>query len=217
MPKPILTTRVHIYPLSRLVNAPASKWERLIESIEEGKLRAFSYYLPMREGVVLFCARDGKGFDTILADLIRRAREMGGVRGDEIAVDNEAAFRVFVETFYPKIGKFKRDCLREGQDGVAFQGILLLGAPHFIATDRDGQTRYVFLLSAKWSRRDLKAYLALLSVVVEKQYNGTAKQIWCMDLKSGKTIPFTASTRVRNQCADSAKHYARLASVMASE
>jgi hypothetical protein len=61
---------VHIYPLSRLVHAPASRWESLLKSIEEGRFQAFSHYLPLREAVVLFCNKAGRGQDQIVSDTL---------------------------------------------------------------------------------------------------------------------------------------------------
>ena len=217
MVKNVFKTYIHIYPLSRLVNAPAASWEKLIKLIEDGKEKAFGYYLPMREAVVLYCAKDGNGFDAILAEMLNRARAMGGSRGQQIADDNEVAFRTFVENFYPKIGKYKRDLLRDAQNGIAYEGITLLGAPHFVAQDKAGRTRYVFLYAANWSPQQLKTYLQLLIHIVDKKYSGAADQIWCMDLKRRKTITFSGSTRLSARCVDAAKHYARLARIMTSE
>ena len=114
---------IHIYPLSRLVNAPATGWEKLLDQIEEGKRNAFAYYLPMREAVVRYCAKSGKNFDSILADMIRRAEQMPSSRHQNITGDNEAAFRSFVSDFYPRITKYKRDLLRDAQSGVAYEGV----------------------------------------------------------------------------------------------
>lgn len=211
------TPTVHIYPFSKLVNAPAAGWEKLIDQIEEGKNKAFAYYLPMREAVVLFCLKSGEDFDKVLGQLVRRAHEMGGVRGKKIAADNKAAFRMFVEEFYPRIAKFKKNSLHDVQVGVEFEGIMLTGAPHFIAEDQDGNTRFIFLHAAKWSDEQVKIYLQLLSVIIEKKYGGAAEQIWCMSLKNGKTIKFKGSARVLSRCADAAKHYARLAQLLTSD
>lgn len=208
---------IHVYPLSRLVNAPAASWEKFINQIEEGKEKAFGYYLPMREAVVRFCARNAKGFDGILSEMIRRAQGMGGSRGQRIADDNESAFKTFVEEFYPKIGKYKRDLLRDVQDGVVYEGITVLGAPHFVVQDQDEKTRYVFLHAANWSPQQLKTYLQLLAMIVQKKYGGTADQLWCMDLRKGITVKFVGSARLSSHCSDAARHYARLAKIMTSE
>src|SRR5690349_7658750 len=104
---------VHIYPLSRLVHAPAAKWEQLLKSIEEGKSRAFGYYLPLREAVILFCAKGGNNREQIVNDMVARARQMGGSKGARVARDNEEAFRVFEKDFFPRVRQYKRDFLRD--------------------------------------------------------------------------------------------------------
>jgi len=50
---------VHIYTLSRLVHAPAGRWERKIDEIEKGRDKAYAYYQPMREAVIAYCAAKG--------------------------------------------------------------------------------------------------------------------------------------------------------------
>ena len=205
---------IHIYTLSRLVHAPAAGWEKLIAQIEAGRQKAYAYYLPMREAVVRFCAGGGEDFEDILAGVKRRAEEMGGVRGPKVASDNEKAFVSFVEDFYPKITKFKHSLLHDTQSGVTLEGVALLGAPHFVVADQKGQTRYVFLYAAKWKPADLKSYLHLLATIVEERHEGVSSQIWCMDLKTGRTIKFKRTARLSSRCAAAAKHYARVAGLI---
>jgi hypothetical protein len=80
--------------------------------------------------------------------------------------------------------------------------------------DRNGVTRYVFLYPAKWKPDDLKSYLHLLAAIVEERYEGEPEQIWCMDLKTGKTVKFKRTARLGSRCSDAAKHYARIAKLM---
>jgi hypothetical protein len=208
------TPTIHIYTLSRLVHARVGGWEKLIQQIEDGRLKAYRYYLPMREAVIQFCANEGEGFDEILMDMKRRAGASGGRRAAKIASDNENAFINFVEIFYPKIRKFKRNLLRETQTGTTLEGVLLLGAPHFIATDQDGETRYVFLYPSKWKPEELKSYLHLLGAIIEQRFSGECSQIWCMDLRNGKSIKFKSSARLTTRCSDAARHYARVEGVI---
>lgn len=125
---------------------------------------------------------------------------------------NEAAFRMFVDVFHPKIKKFKRSFLRDFQRGVEFEGILLAGLPHLEVVDEHGNTRYVFLHAADWDSDDLKAYLELLAVIIERKYGASASDLWCMDLKTGETTAFKGSKRIRKRCVDAARHFARFMS-----
>src|SRR5207237_1269133 len=85
------------------------KWETLLKAIEEGKSRAFGYYLPLREAVILFCAKSGRDREQIVNDMVARARQMGGSKGARIAKDNEKAFRVFESQFFPKIRQYRKE------------------------------------------------------------------------------------------------------------
>lgn len=202
---------VHIYTLSRLVHAPAGSWERKIEEIEQGRRQAYVYYGPMREAVVAFCASKGVGRDKIISRMLAKARHQPRGRGQNPEKDNLAAFETFEEICYPKIGSFHRSLLRRSQGaGVSFEEILLRGAPHFKATDKSGATRYVFLHASRWADDDLKAYLELLGVIVEAEFNQPATSIWHMNLRTGLTSKHRPSKRMRSKCVDAARHYARL-------
>jgi len=177
--------------------------------MDEGKQFAFSYYLPMREAVVRFCKGHGQNRDAIVRE-IARARDAGGVRGDRIARDNSEAFGVFVDNFYPKVSRLRRDLLRQQRTGCQLEGLTLEGGPHLEVTDVEGQKRHVFLHAANWSKKDLDAYLELLGVIIEACYGGDRSSLWALDLKKGKEIKWRSSPRVRKRCRDAAKLYVRL-------
>jgi hypothetical protein len=204
----------HIYTFSRLVHAYPGKWEKLLASMESEKQIAYGYYLPMREAVVLYCARRGKDRGVIFQNMVARARSMGGVRGPKMAKDNADAFINFEAAFYPKISKFRRDLLREQRTGCDFEGLTLEGGPHFEAVDHEGRKRYVFLHAAKWSRDDLAAYLELLGIIVENSFGGDSSSLWVLNLKTGKEIKWRSSPRVRSRCEGAAKLYTRLVKAM---
>jgi hypothetical protein len=200
----------HIYTFSRLVHAYPGSWEKLLASMESEKQIAYSYYLPMREAIVLFCEKRGKDRDAIFQHMVDRARKMGGARGPRMAKDNAEAFINFEGAFYPKISRFRRSLLREQRTGCEFEGLILEGGPHFEAVDQRGRKRQVFLHAAKWSRNDLAAYLELLGIVIEDSYGGDNTSLWVSDLKNGREIKWRSSSRVRNRCSGAAKLYMRL-------
>jgi hypothetical protein len=202
---------VHIYTLSRLVHAPAGGWERKIEEIEEGRDKAYAYYQPMREAVIAYCAAKGKGRERIVSRMLAEAGSQPRGRGQDPEKDNLRAFETFEARCYPKIGSFVCSLLRKPQGlGVPLEGILLQGTPHFQVTDKDGETRYVFLHPSNWTEESLKAYLELLSFVVEATFGAPATSIWHMDLRSGRVSKYGSSKRIRQRCVDAARHYARV-------
>lgn len=85
-----------------------------------------------------------------------------------------------------------------------------MGAPHMEVIDRDGEDRYVFLHPSEWSQDDLKAYLELLSIVVEHCYGADSSKIWALDLRNGVEIKWRSSSRIRRRCESAAKLYGRL-------
>jgi hypothetical protein len=159
---------VHIYALSKLVHASPGDWESALKAIEQKKRLAYGYYLPLREAVVLHCKTRGKKHDDIVAQLEERARAVIAPKGSDPVRDNMAAFRVFVEKFHPRIGKFHKSLLGgDGGGSCDFAGVRLLGAPHFVAADSDGQDRYyVYLLASRCRRnRSPRAYQISSTIV----------------------------------------------------
>lgn len=210
-----MSVSVHIYPLSRLVHASAGSWESQLRSIEEGKLHAYRYYLPLREAVVSYCKSHGKRLDHILHQLQLSASGVPASRGANPVKDNRAAFDMFVSEFYPRIAHFEKSFLREDAGlGCQFEGVRLGGLPHFSAKDSAGEMRYVYLHASKWDEDDLKAYLELLSIIVADKFDVPATGIWCMDLRTGKDYKWKSSTRMRVRCVNAARLYARLIEAM---
>src|ERR1039457_1537859 len=106
-----MSVSIHIYPLSKLVHASAGSWESQLRSIEEGKLHAYRYYLPLREAVVSYCKSHGKKLDQILQQLHSSASAVTAHRGANPLRDNRAAFDTFINSFYPRIGGFEQSFL----------------------------------------------------------------------------------------------------------
>jgi hypothetical protein len=202
---------VHIYTLSRLVHAPAAEWERKINAMESGRERAYAYYQPMREAIVRYCAESGKGREKIVERMLADARQLSCANGQNPAEDNLAAFETFESAFYPKLGKYIGNYLRSKQNGgTPFEGIRLGGLPHLKVQDDEGRERFVFLYPSNWRNDELKAYLELLSVVLEVNFGASGDHIWCMNLRTGKTHRYRPGIRERESCVRAAQHYARV-------
>lgn len=206
---------VHIYPLSKLVHASAGSWETQLREIEEGKLHAYRYYLPLREAVVHYCKSHGKKLDQILQQLHSSATAVTAHRGANPLRDNRAAFDTFINSFYPRIGAFAQSFLREETIPVcAFEDLLLSGQPHFSVKDKSGETRFVYLHASKWDEDDLKSYLELLSIIVADRFSAPSTSIWCMDLRTGADYRWKSSPRIRTRCVNAARLFARLIEAM---
>lgn len=202
---------VHIYTLSHLVNARVGSWERKIREIEEGRRRAYSYYQPMREAIVAYCASGGNRREQIVSSMLLDARQRPHGRGQNPERDNLAAFETFETACYPKIGQFVRDLLRRPNGtGAHFEGVRLSGGPHLQVKDRNGEDRYIFLRASIWSEDDLRAYLELLGVIVEETFGDVPESVWHMDLRAGLVAKHRGSKKIRRNCSDAARHYARV-------
>jgi hypothetical protein len=210
-------TAVHIYRLSRLVNALPGSWEQMLESIEANTSFASRYYQPMREAVLQFCSSHGQNKRQIVNIMTAKARTNVKTYGPKMVTANIDAFEVFETEFYPNISKFRRSFLNQRRNGCDLAGVKLHGGPHFEVTDHNGRKRYVFLHAADWADKDLKAYLELLGYIIEKDLGADSSALWVMDLKHAKEVKWKPSSRVLKRCQDAAKHYARFVNTMEQE
>jgi hypothetical protein len=205
----------HIYSLSRLVHAGPRAWQRVLTEIEEGQSYASRYYSPMREAVVRFSESRGRQADQIVQEMKGQIRSGGGgLRWANRLRDNLGAFDSFQNKFFPRTGRFRRSFLHERKVGCTFEGLALKGGPHFELLDAEGRTRHAFLYAAKWSPADLAAYLELLAIVIEEDYGGDTDSLWLMDLRAGKDMKWSPSSRMRRRCKDTARLYARFVNAM---
>lgn len=201
---------VHIYPLSRLVHASPAAWERHLKEIEQGKRIAFNYYHPLREAVAVHCRSGGSRYSEALSVIDAKAPAVvAGPTADPLG-DNRKAFESFIANFYPRIGSFKRILSHTEGRSCPFEGVRLVGSPHYIVTDLSGADRCVVLLASQWEEGETRAYLELLAVILREVYGAGPKSLWCMDLRRGKDFAWKSSPRVLSKCKHTAALYARL-------
>lgn len=212
-----MPVRVHILQLSKLVHTSPVRWEKLLRDLEEGKPRAYKYYQPLREAIAVFCKAAGAGRDRIVPRMIASARGSGGTYGERTAKANEAAFAVFEKVFFPRIRKFKQDFLRDEHPGFAFGGLTIHGNPHLEVVDESGADRFVMLHAADWEANELRAYLDLLSFIINKRFSKGPSSIWCMNLRTGKDEIVRESARLRSKCEGAARLYGRFVAAMESD
>src|SRR5258708_1846401 len=187
----------HIYPLSRLVHAGPRAWQRMLTEIEEGTSYASRYYQPVREAIVQLTAARGRGADAIVAEIKTQGRNAGGTRWANRLRDNVNAFEAFKADFLPRIARVRKSFLREKKGGCQFGGLVLSGGPHFEVMDNAARIRHVFLHVAKWSSKDLAAYLELLGLIIEEEYGGDPTTLWVMDLRQGEDLKWRSNAGMR--------------------
>lgn len=203
---------IHIYPFSRLVGAPATKWERLMEQLEEKERIVYLYYQPAREAIIRLTERAGADRERIYLEMSERAARAVHSPSQNPVRDNQRCFERFEEVFLPKIKQFKASLLRVPQsEGTFFSGVILKGMPHMIILDKRGRERYVYLYPSNWKDHELDSYMELLTVIIESEFGADAADLWCMGLKTGTVIPRPRSkSRTRQACHDAARHFKRM-------
>jgi len=204
--------RIHIYPFSRLVGAPAGKWEKLIADLEEKQRIIYLYYQPVREAVVSLTAGGGKQRDEIFIEMTRQASEVVHTPNQNPIRDNQRCFECFERDFLPKIKEFKGSLLHVPQvDGTFFGGVILKGLPHMVVIDKQNKQRYVYLYPSTWKVHELDSYMELLTIIIESEFGADVTDLWCMGLKTGRSIPRTKTkARTRRACQEAAKHFKRM-------
>lgn len=192
------------------MHASPVQWEKKLRELEENRDRAYAYYQPAREAIVRLCVHP-KTRDKIVTALIARASRVPHGKGSDPVHDNLRAFECFETAFLSRIQCFGEHYLRtENRQGVSFEGVLLTGLPHFAAIDAKGARRYVFLYPSAWNSKDLSAYLELLSFIIESKFKEDPSSLWCMNLRTGKTMNHKCSSKLRRRCGDTARLYSRL-------
>ena len=204
--------RIHIYPFSKLIGAPAAKWEKLISELEEKEKIVYLYYQPVREAIVKFTAGVGAKRDEIYEEMSRRAVDVVHSSQQDPVRDNQRCFAAFESNFFPKIRSFEQSLLKVPQvEGTFFSGIILKGLPHMIVVDSKGKRRFVYLYPSSWKDHELDAYMELLTIIVESEFGADACDLWCMGLKTGAAILRPKSkARTRQSCKEAAKLFKRM-------
>jgi hypothetical protein len=197
---------VHIYEFSRLVSAPAGSWLRILRRLEEDRPWISRYYEPLRVGAVALCRPNAKSFDSVRAMVERLARTVKAAPHQDPVTDNLRAFDCFASVFRPQVGEFVRDFLASSNPLTIFEGIALKGAPHMQVRDLKKRNRFVFLYASNWEESELRAYLELLTIVIEDKYRGKASDLWCMNLRDGELVEWKKSAKlIRRSCVEAAQ------------
>jgi len=205
---------IHIYPFSRLIHAPAARWEKLLKALEEKENIVYLYYQPAREAIVKLTASSGKRRDSIFVEMQARAAAVVHSPSQNPVRDNTKCFETFEETFLPKISSFVQSLIRRKHFGTSFGGVILKGLPHMEVIDQKGKSRLVYLYPSNWSDKELDAYLELLTIIIEAEFEAEASDLWCMDLRRKQTVKRSKSkVRTRKACNDAAQHFVRLRSL----
>jgi hypothetical protein len=203
--------RFHIHQLSRLVFAQVTDWDRILHELEARRKQMFWSYKPLRSGALnLLKAEDDSDVQEIYNCVTKLAEKAGGAR---CASANVKALQVFENTFAPTIVSPKDNFMEFSAPGVDFAGAELVGGPHFSVLGKEMQTKFVYLHPSNWKAEQTEAFCELLTVVLEKKFEAPARDLWFLDLRTGKRLHWTKSKpRVRRKCEQAARLLTRLRS-----
>lgn len=190
--------KVHIYLLSRLAFADVTEWHKVIKQSREGRKGMYWSYKPMRDGAFRMAASRDANHKSIYSNVAELAESAGG---DRCRKANLAALEMFEKVFLPSIGRSKSNFMQGSADPVEFGDVQLIGGPHFSVVDANGRERYVYLHPSKWDPEEELAFCELLTVIAENRFDANARDVWFLDLRSGKKAHWTSSKRlVRRKC-----------------
>jgi hypothetical protein len=203
--------RLHIHQLSRLAFAQVTDWNRILNELESARKQMFWSYKPLRSGAFnLLQAADSEQAQEIYRSVAELAKRAGGAK---CAHANVAALQVFESRFLRSIHSPKDNFMEFTAPGVDFGGAELVGGPHFSAVYKTSEIKFVYLHPSRWEEDQTEAFCELLTVVLEKKFKAGAHDLWFLDLRSGKRIPWRSKRRVRRKCEQAARLLARLRSV----
>ena len=202
---------IHIYPFSRLVSSSPHRWEKFLNDLEAKKGIISRYYSPAREAIARLTAERDTDLEVLAEDLLDAARKVTCTASQRPDVDNLRCFEIFQSSFLHQINEFECSLIgaRVNQTST-LGGIELNGQPHMIVRDHRGRRRFVYLHTSNCTDEELDVYLELLVFIIQDQYGAEADALWCMDLKSGKSILRKSSKkRMKSKCESAAKHLRR--------
>ncbi len=208
---------VHISSLSALVDAPATRWHRILEQLRRSQRTRFFTYKPVRQAVAQTLG-GGTGVD--LNKVWQRLRQDAQQGGQRQLSANVNRFQMFLDRFCRQIQALQRDLMAgaEGQDPISVGRLLVSGGPHLLVTDLAGHSRYLYLHCSAWDSDKVRAFCELLTMVLEQKYQAKAGALWVMDLQKGKEIDYLRSRpRVRKKCIAAANLLAALWAAEAEE
>lgn len=195
-------TKIHIYPLSRLVFAPAVDWLRILEELEGGRKQMFWSYKPLRQGAYRLLKAKEPQRENIYEEVEQLAQRAGG---GKCAKANVRGLRVFEKEFMPSIAGAKTNLMEQDARGVEFGGVVLVGGPHFSVLDKSGGTRFIYLHPSAWEDDESEAFCELLTVIIEKRFEAEASNLWFLDLRKGTRLAWPKSKlRLRRKCEQAA-------------
>lgn len=195
--------KVHIYLLSRLVFADATDWQNILKQLREGRKSMYWSYKPLREGAFQMALRKDANNNAIYNQVGALAGKAGS---DRCKKANLAALEKFEALFLPQIQEAGSNLMGGREQPVDFGKVQLIGGPHFSVTDASGQEKWVYLHPSKWAEEEIVSFCELLTVVGEKRFKAVARDIWFLDLRTGKKVPWTASKKlVRRKCEKAAE------------
>jgi hypothetical protein len=206
MPPPknqITKPKVHIYLLSKLAFADVTDWRKIMRDLRQGRRGMYWSYKPLREGAYRMAAEENPDVRAIYSDVASLAEKAGG---DRCRIANVAALKTFEKKFLDGITSVRSNFMQGAEQPVEFGEVELVGGPHFSILDADGIERYVYLHPSNWKGEEVNAFCELLTVVVEKRRQASARDVWFLDLRLGQKVPWNSSKKlVRRKCEQAAE------------
>jgi hypothetical protein len=195
--------KIHIYVLSKLTFADVTDWRKIMKGLRGGRKGMFWSYKPLREGAYRMAAEKNHDATAIYTDVANLAQRAGG---DRCRKANVAALKTFEARFLPRIESAESNFMATAEYPVDFGEVQLIGGPHFSVRDADGEKRYIYLHPSHWGEPEVSAFCELLTVVVEERWRATAKDVWFLDLRSGRRVAWNSPKKlVRRKCKQAAE------------
>lgn len=201
---------MHIYVVSTIFRQKAPMWERLLRRMEERRDYMFYGYKPLREALVAEMDEDGAGSEVLNNAF---AGPVKSKQDTTIRTKSRSALKVSQQRFRPQLGNLLDSFVENGsqEERVKWEGHWLTGGFHFSADGPRGEPVYIYAYCSEWPGSQQDGFLELLTICAEKRYYADRKQVWFLDLTSGKTIhPKMSFINTRKEILQTLDHLIRL-------
>lgn len=157
----------------------------------------------MREGAFRMAAEKEANFKPLYGEVANLAQKAGG---DRCRKANLNALQTFENSFLPQINTANSNFMLGRETPVDFGEVQLIGGPHFSVNDSSDREKYVYLHPSRWKNQEVAAFCELLTVVVEKRFDSSARDVWFLDLREANRIMWGNSRKlIRRKCEKAAE------------
>ena len=205
-----MNRKIHINELSVLFSSSDPlTWLNQLRRLQESKSYSPKPYMPLRLAICAELAKSGTGQAVLKKELSKNTCN----NAKTITAKSLIAFSNFLRWYPKNIASLQRSFVgpNAGDRPIRFYEYDLAGNFHVQAIDTQGHLVYIYFHCSDWPKAQEQAFIELLGVIANARYQARSKDVWFIDLQTGKKkSPAATSKRVQMRFRKILDHYTTL-------